>query len=209
MTPRSPFSPRACSRFAVTATLALLACAGCKSARADAKSARADAKSVALRATTQSATGPTTLPAGLAWLDRAADLHALAPAPVGWREDRTSHDARHEHVTWVSPEGGTAYGIIFFRMPLPAGANLAFNIGFLPTMRREDGYAIVHEKAWDDAERGLRIKVEGKTYTVRSLFRTRGLRGWSVYAGTLNGKPLEPANLKLAEQAREATEIEK
>jgi hypothetical protein len=136
-----------------------------------------------------------------------ADLNATVVPPVGWSYQEVSRAFNHVHENWVSPTGKTSYGVIHFMMPIPVGTENAFRYGFLAQMRREEGRAEVIEQSWDEAIDGLRFIAEGGRYRVRTFFVVRGLRGWAVYAGTLAGQEPDPAELGLAERAREATTL--
>ena len=48
---------------------------------------------------------------------------------------------------------------------------------------------------------------EGGKYLVRTNLTTRGFRGWAVYAGTRRDRAIQQDELKVAELARENTEI--
>ncbi|MEM6561876.1 MAG: hypothetical protein AAF656_09755, partial [Planctomycetota bacterium] len=87
------------------------------------------------------------------------------------------------------------------------GHNAAFNFGFKPAMKADQGYVKVLEKSWDPDAVMLVFDVEGETYTTRNQFRVRGRRGWTVYAGTYTGKPPIPAELERALEARNATTV--
>jgi len=137
--------------------------------------------------------GPATAPVGMTEPTFDPELSADVAPPQGWRLEQKSESDRHDHETWVSPTGRTAYGVVFFRMPLPVGPDLALRYGFLPQMRRAEGEATLVSKAYDPAVGGLRFVVEGGLYRVRSTMFTRGTRGWAVYAGTLRKEPVDEA----------------
>ena len=133
-------------------------------------------------------------------------LHAAVVPPIGWKMDppKVSDDSRH--ATWISPGKATAYGVIAFKLPLPVGPSLAL-WGVLRRMRQTEGEANLIERRDDEALPGIRFVVEGGPYRVRGNLMTDGLRGWVVYAGTLRKRPINAAELKLAEQARDATRV--
>lgn len=124
--------------------------------------------------------------------------------PAGWQYKLNSQDHDHEHVTWVSPSGDTACGILYFRMPFPVGHELAFKYGFLAEMKRKEGVANVLTKEWDPKLPGLRFTVESKLYLTRGNFFVHGWEGWMVYAGTRLDRPVNETDLKIAERVREA-----
>ncbi len=136
-----------------------------------------------------------------------AVLDAYAVPPLGWTLDNEGGDDRSHHRTWVSPTGKTAYGVVFFKLPIPVGHELALEYGFLPEMKKNAGEANLIAKQWDEQIEGLRFEVEGGPYYLRTSFFVRGLQGWAIYAGTRRDQPIEPAELKLAEVAREKTVV--
>jgi len=151
---------------------------------------------------------PTTRPAGVGLPPPTADplLHAIIVPPIGWRPDPPKVDENHRHQVWVSPGKTTAYGVITFKLPLPVGPSLAL-WGVLRQMRRVEGEANLLDRHDDPALGTIRFTAEGGRYTLRGTLSTDGLRGWVVYAGTLRGRPINAAELRIAEQAREATRV--
>ena len=134
------------------------------------------------------------------------DLQVLATPPLHWAAQPVEIADRHIHQTWVSPTGETAYGIICARMPLPVGPELAL-IGFLRNMRKREGESTLLNKLEDPALPGIRFQAEGGRYLMRANLITRNWTAWVIYAGTLRGHVELPAELRLAEQARDATAI--
>ena len=112
----------------------------------------------------------------------------------------------HRHQVWISPGKATAYGVIVFKLPLPVGPSLAL-WGVLREMRRTEGQANLLDRHDDPVLRGIRFTAEGGRYTIRANLTTDGLRGWLVYAGTLRDHPIDAAELRLAERARDATRV--
>ena len=41
--------------------------------------------------------------------------------PAGWTAEPLKQSPRHTHQIWISPTKHTAYGVIHFSLPLPAG----------------------------------------------------------------------------------------
>ncbi|MFT3786945.1 MAG: hypothetical protein QM770_12390 [Tepidisphaeraceae bacterium] len=154
-------------------------------------------------------TPPATMPAdsGLRNPSFFAAPSAFPAPPLGWSLDKETGDDRFRHLVWISPTGRTAYGIIFFKLPLPVGHELALQYGFLNEMKKNTGEANLLGKRWDPSIEALRFEVEGGLYSLRSSFYVRGLEGWAVYAGTRRDQPLESDELKLAEKAREHTTV--
>lgn len=127
--------------------------------------------------------------------------------PSDWRYELTSQSERHEHVTWISPGGNTAFGIVYFRMPFPVGHELAFKYGFLAEMRRKEGVAKVLEKHWDRQIEGLRFVVESKFFHVEAKFFVRGSEGWAIYAGQRLNNPVIEEEFETAKRVREKAEF--
>ena len=130
------------------------------------------------------------------------ELDAKVVPPLGWQREPFKTSDRHNHLVWVSPTGGAAYGVIHFTMPLPVGEDLALR-GFLAEMKRSEGEAILLSKTRDGDR--MRFVAEGGKYRIRGILRTRGFGGWAVYAGTLRSASPAVDELALAVQARENT----
>jgi hypothetical protein len=148
----------------------------------------------------------TTLPVLLAPLAPNHDVQAYVDPPLGWRKDPLKSTARHQHQVWVSPDGNTAYGVIHFSLPLPMGHELAL-WAFLNEMKKSEGDAELVSKQWDQNSGTLRFVANGGRYCIRVNLFVDGFDGWAVYAGSLRKNPIEPDDLKLAEQARECTSV--
>lgn len=149
---------------------------------------------------------PTTLPeqTGLSTPAFVTTVNATVAPPVGWKPDPLKSSSRHAHQVWLAPSGNTAYGVIHFSLPIPVGYEPVLWY-FMREMRRVEGEAELLTKEWDPNLRGLRFVAQGGTYTVRPTMLLRGFKGWVVYAGTLTQHPINPAELDLAERARERT----
>ena len=133
-------------------------------------------------------------------------LFAAVVPPVGWKPDPPKVSDTHRHQVWISPHKTTAYGVIAFKLPLPVGPGLAL-WGVMREMKKKEGEASLLQQRDDPVLPGIRFVAEGGRYAIRGNLTTDGLRGWVVYAGTLRGKPIDAAELKLAEQARDATRV--
>jgi hypothetical protein len=133
-----------------------------------------------------------------------AALQAICRPPLGWKLDPPKQSSTHTHLVWISPSGRTAYGVIYFHLPLPVGHELAL-WGFLNQMKATEGEATLIEKKWDPNLNALRFVAEGGQYTVRTNLFVRGFVGWAIYAGTLRAYPVNQAELELARRAREDT----
>jgi hypothetical protein len=137
---------------------------------------------------------------------RNVDVQAKVVPPVGWNAEPLKRSDNHAHQVWISPGGSTAYGIIYFNLPLPVGPDLTL-WGFMQQMQRVEGRATLISRQNDNALPGLRFVAEGAIYTVRVNLIVGGFHGWAVYAGTLNQKPVNRDELVLAIRAREQTRV--
>jgi hypothetical protein len=133
-----------------------------------------------------------------------ATVNAAVTPPVGWKLDPYKTSPAHNHAVWISPSGRTAYGVIYFSLPLPVGHDLAL-WGFMNEMRHTEGEATLVSKEWDPRLRGLRFVARGGRYVVRTNLLVRGFHGWACYAGTLRDEEVNLEELGLAELAREWT----
>lgn len=148
------------------------------------------------------ATGPSTI--GLSNPHRVDSVEAMCTPPLGWKPDPLKHSERHDHQVWISPSGHTAYGVIHFSLPLPVSADFVLPF-FLKQMKKSEGESILISKEKDPALPGMRFVAEGGLYKMRSNLIVRGWQGWAIYAGTLRKEEINPAELDLAERARDHT----
>jgi hypothetical protein len=128
--------------------------------------------------------------------------------PLGWIDQPLQSAPDNVIHVWHSPTGDTAYGVIHFKMPLPAGGNLALS-GFMAQMTKREGTAKLLEKRDDANLPGIRFVAEGKLHSLRGNLIVRGWEGWAIYAGTRTDRPINSAELSLAIAARERTAIGK
>jgi hypothetical protein len=135
-----------------------------------------------------------------------ADVLAVCDPPAGWKADPLKTDSNHTQEVWVSPTGATAYGVIHFKMPLPLGQNVALQ-GFLDNMKKEQGEANLIEQQDDPKLPGIRFIAEDHRYRIHTNLIVHSWEGWAIYAGTFVSLPVNPAELQLAEQAREQTKV--
>jgi hypothetical protein len=131
---------------------------------------------------------------------------ARCAPPTGWKKEALKTSERHEHQVWLSPTGKTAYGVIHFRLPLPVGVGMV-HWEFLHEMQKQEGEANELARQNDPSLPGMRFIVEGGRYKMRANLIVRGFDGWVIYAGTHKGEVPIPAELELAERARENTLI--
>ena len=110
------------------------------------------------------------------------DVQALVSPPKGWQVEPLKQSENHRHQVWLSPTGRTAYGVIFIRLPLPVGQELAL-WGFMREMRRSEGEANLISKQWDPNLSATRFVAEGGLYRVRVNLFVDGWSAWAVYAG--------------------------
>jgi len=135
------------------------------------------------------------------------EVDALVTPPAGWIADPIKSSEQHKHQVWKSPSGKTAYGIIRFSLPLPVPATWVLD-PFLNEMKKSEGEAnLIGQPLRDDALPGVRFTAEGGDYRMRINLICKGFRGWAVYAGTLRKEAEEPAELRLAEVARDRTKV--
>jgi len=134
------------------------------------------------------------------------DVDAVCTPPAGWKPDPLKKSASHTHQVWLSATGRTAFGVIHFSMPFPVGEDLAL-WGFIKQMKQTEGDARLLSRQDDPNLPGIRFVAEGGRYKIFANLIVRGFSGWAVYAGTLRNQPVEPAELDLAEVAREHTQV--
>jgi len=133
-------------------------------------------------------------------------LRAMVDPPVGWKPEPPKVSPNHRHQVWLSPTGDTAYGVIYFSMPLPLGLDTAL-WGFLHEMQKTEGEANLLSKFYDNHLPGFRFEAEGGLYRIRCNLMVGGFHGWAVYAGTLRAHPVNQPELRQAEAAREQTRV--
>lgn len=136
-----------------------------------------------------------------------AAVEAMIDPPIGWRQDKFLVDARHTHVVWLSPTGDTAYGVVLIHLPFPAPTELVL-LGFLKEMARTDRFANLLVKTLAPDLPGLRFVAEGEKYKIRVNLAVRTWKAWAIYAGTLQSRPDNIEELKIAEAARDRTIID-
>lgn len=135
------------------------------------------------------------------------EVDAMVTPPSGWMPDPIKSSEQHKHQVWKSPTGKTAYGVIHFSLPLPVPATWVLD-PFLRQMKKSEGEAnLVGQPMRDDSLPGVRFTVEGGGYRMRVNLICKGFRGWAVYAGTLSDQQEVPAELHLAEAARDKTQV--
>ena len=136
-----------------------------------------------------------------------APLRAMVAPPAGWKPDPLEDENDHANQTWISPTGKTAYGVIYFGLPLPMPAHWLLG-PFVDEMKKREGKADVLGQPYkDDLLPGVRFMVETRQYKMRINLIVRGFRAWAIYAGTLRSTEEVPAELHLAEIAREQTKV--
>jgi hypothetical protein len=133
-------------------------------------------------------------------------LKAVVDPPINWKPDPPKISPNHRHQVWLSPTGDTAYGVIYFSMPLPMGVDTAL-WGFMREMKKTEGEANLLSKLTDGKLPGLRFVAEGGLYCIRCNLMVDGFHGWVVYAGSLRARPVNVKELKSAELAREQTRV--
>jgi hypothetical protein len=134
-------------------------------------------------------------------------VHARVDPPAGWVAQPLKIDARHTHQVWVSPTGDTAYGVIYFSLPIPVSADFVLPF-FLRAMRAKEGDATLVSKVDDPQLPGVRFEAEGGIYHIQANLITAGFEGWSVYAGRLRQRATNETELAQARAARQETILE-
>ena len=199
-------------RISVVATLVSLVVTGCASKRVE-DPGRTAWTQPTLAATSDRAafslSDVTDAPAALSAAAPHPVVEAMVVPPAGWQPDPIKRSKTHAHQAWISPSGKTAYGVIRINLPLPfIGPDVVLR-PFMDEMRQTEGEAKLVSRKTDRRlpGPGIRFVAEGGQYTIRTNLMTRGFRAWAVYAGTRRGEEEVPAELELAEQARERTKI--
>lgn len=134
------------------------------------------------------------------------DVVAVIDPPLGWKQDPPKVTSDHIHKVWLSPTRDTAYGVIHFSMPFPVGPGMALG-GFLDQMKKTEGNANLLSRQDDPKLPGIRFQAEGGLYTIQANLMVDGWEGWAIYAGTLRGQVDPPAELDIAQRAREYTKV--
>ena len=199
----SPHSPL----LSLLLLLATVAAGGCRSARPGDGPAPAEPQTSLTRPAAASQPGALS-PA--AWV---GPVRATCRPPAGWTPAPLKTTNLSEHQLWTSPSSTTAYGVLNVRhvlMPLASDARILSE--FLAEMKRTEGSADLLEQRVDptlaNGIGGTRFVARGGRYTVRANLVSRGRYAWVWYAGTLTGQPVDEAELRAAEAAREQTLVE-
>jgi hypothetical protein len=140
--------------------------------------------------------------AGLGQTESREDLHVTARAPEGWTTEPIKTTATTIHQIWISPTGRTAFGVIYARLPLPVGAELAL-WGFMREMKKSQGEAELLDKNRDEHLDGLRFSARGRFYSIEAVLYAHGWDCWVSYAGRYSDKEADEGELALARLARE------
>jgi hypothetical protein len=134
------------------------------------------------------------------------DLVAMVTPPLGWRPDPLKSSGSHTHQTWISPSGHTAFGVIHFTLPIPLSANFVLPF-YMNAWKKDQGESKLLLKESDPALPGIRFVAEGGLYRTWSNLIVDGRDGWSIYVGVLRAYDPDPAEMTLAEEARESTRV--
>lgn len=147
-------------------------------------------------------------PLGLGAAEERADLRATVRPPEGWRAEPIKTTPRSMHQVWISPSGSAAFGVIYSRMPLPVGDDLAL-WGFMQEMKKDQGQAELLDKTRDDEIDGLRFKARGTFFSIDAFLYTKGWDCWVSYAGRYADREAEEAEEELARRARDRVVVGK
>jgi hypothetical protein len=134
-------------------------------------------------------------------------LKAVVVPPVGWKPEPPKVNEKHRHQIWLSPSGNTAYGVIYFKLPLPVGLNITLD-GFMKQMKDTEGEGTLIERKDDDQLPGIRFTAAGGEYLIQAFLVVDGFHGWVVYAGTKQKFPTNEAELRTAIDARDQTRVD-
>ncbi len=138
-------------------------------------------------------------------------VDAIATPPQDWPAEPLKSSEKHAHQVWLSPTGDTAYGIIHFTLPGIAAIISVPNDwvldGYIREMKKDQGDARLISKQRDRELPGTRFIAEGGLYRTFNNLIVSGKHGWVIYAGILRAKPVNDEEFKLAEEAREQTQI--
>ena len=141
---------------------------------------------------------------GLTPPHRVPIVQSQCDPPLGWIAQPLHKSERHTHQIWLSPTGKTAYGVLHFKLPFPVGVGVV-HWEFLREMKSHYGDSTELSQKYDPSLPGLRFECESEQYLMRVEMTVNGFDGWAAYAGTLRGQTPVPAELHLAEMARENT----
>lgn len=137
-----------------------------------------------------------------------ADVLARVTPPIGWKPDPLKSSDRHTHEVWLSPTGSTAYGVSHFKhLLLFLASDDRVLSEVLKGMQQTSGATQLLHSQKDKEIDGVRFLANAGPYTVHGNLIRHGTDGWVVYAGTVRDKPVVPEELKLAELARERTQL--
>jgi hypothetical protein len=219
--------PRTCRRFApLSSTASFLSLAllltlagtgGCSSAnnrteraeRSDADSLSPQAARLA-RLTTAEVAEATR---GLSPAARFDVIDAWCPVPIDWVLQPMKEGKNHKHLTWISPTGRTAFGVIYASLPFPAAfVPVSYRLdkvfeGFMSEMKKREGRSELIDRRNDYHAGMIHFVAEGSQYRLRVNLVVRGGRAWFIYAGTRRGEAPDPRELDLADRARDQTDV--
>lgn len=140
-------------------------------------------------------------------------VDAYCPVPTDWVEQPLKEGKNHKHLTWISPTGRTAYGVIYASLPFPAAfVPISYRLEkvfefFLNEMKRREGRSELIERQNDYPDSLIHFVAEGNLYRLRANLTVRGGRAWFIYAGTHRGEAPDPHELDIAERARDQTDV--
>lgn len=144
---------------------------------------------------------------GLADAEGIQAVNAVVKPPIGWELEPAKEQDGSVHYVWKSPTGKTAYGVIYFGMPLPVPTWMVYP-NIIQKMKEHEGEAnVINGPLKDDNLPGMRFTVDTGDYRMRTNLITKGFSGWMVYAGSLRNGDEVPAELELAEKSRDQTKV--
>lgn len=140
--------------------------------------------------------------AGLGQVEPREDLHITARPPEGWIPSPIKLTAKTIHQIWISPTGSTAFGVIYAKLPLPVGPELAL-WGFMREMKKDQGEAELLDQEAVDHLNGVRFKARGKLYSIDAILYAEGWDCWIAYAGQYSDKQADAKEMAVAKLASE------
>jgi hypothetical protein len=140
-------------------------------------------------------------------------INARCPVPADWVLQPLKEGKNHKHLTWISPTGRTAYGVIYASLPFPAGiVPIAYRLdkvfeGFMNEMKRREGRAELIDRQNDYHSSQVHFVAEGAWYRLRVNLVVRGAKAWFIYAAGHRGEAPDSREMDLAERARDQTQV--
>lgn len=119
--------------------------------------------------------------------------------PSRWKTLRLDHNALYTHQQWKSQTGYTGAGVAYIHLPIPLSAKAVLWFAKMEYTKKgpTTGKALGE---WTDELGRPWFEAENEKYHVRGYAVTNGFSAWIVYYGYKVQRPLEPAELSLAQR---------